>query len=69
MTIEGPRRREFAELVADHIVGHQHRDELLSVIDAEGQPNELGRIVERRDQILTISFATELRDLSAFLSR
>src|SRR3989441_1047086 len=41
VAIEGPGRRELAEFVADHIFGHQHRDEFVAVIDAEGQPDEL----------------------------
>ena len=41
VAVEGPGRRELAELVADHVLGHQHRDELLAVVDAEGQPDEL----------------------------
>src|SRR5712691_10778296 len=41
MAVEGPGRRELAEFVADHVLGHQHRDEFVPVIDAEGQPNEL----------------------------
>src|SRR5579875_3348247 len=42
VTIEGPGRSELAEFVADHILGHQDRDELVAVINAEGQPDELG---------------------------
>ena len=34
-------RRELAELVADHVLGHQHRHELVAVVDAEGQADEL----------------------------
>src|SRR5215210_3845441 len=41
MTVERPRRRELAELVADHLLGHEHRDVLLSVMDAERQSDEL----------------------------
>src|SRR5438067_1732511 len=41
VAIEGAGRRELAELVADHVLGHQHRDEFVTVIDAEGQPDEL----------------------------
>src|SRR5690348_687075 len=41
VTVEGPRRRELAELVADHVLGDQHRDELVAVVDAEGQTDEL----------------------------
>src|SRR5918993_6070584 len=38
---EGARRRELAELVPHHVLRHLHRDELLPVVDAEGQPHEL----------------------------
>src|SRR5688572_16629297 len=41
MAVEGARRRELAELVADHLLGHVDRDVLLAVIDAEGEPDEL----------------------------
>src|SRR5262249_4969697 len=37
----GPGRRELTEFVADHVLGHQHRDEFLAVVDAEGQSDEL----------------------------
>src|SRR5579864_4054443 len=41
MPVEGPGRRKLAEFVADHVLGHQHRDEFVAVVDAEGQPDEL----------------------------
>src|SRR3954454_16402971 len=41
MAVEGAGRRELAEFVADHVLGHQHRDEFVAVIDAERQPDEL----------------------------
>src|SRR5262249_61772656 len=41
MAVEHSRRRELAELVADHLLGDHHRDVLLAVVDAEGQPDEL----------------------------
>src|SRR5437868_64750 len=41
MAVEGAGRRELAELVADHVLGHQHRDEFVAVVDAEGQADEL----------------------------
>ncbi len=39
--VEGARRRELAELVADHVLGDQHRNVLLAVVDAEGEAHEL----------------------------
>src|SRR5262249_32199415 len=41
VAIERPGRRELAEFVADHLLGHQHRNVLLAVVDAEGEPDEL----------------------------
>ena len=41
MAVEGAGRRELAEFVTDHVLGHQHRDEFVAVVDAEGQPDEL----------------------------
>src|SRR5512134_2208675 len=36
-----PRRRELAELVADHVLAHEHRRELLAVVHLEGEADEL----------------------------
>src|SRR5690242_11375687 len=41
MPVERARRRELAELVADHLLSDDHRDVLLPVIDAESQSDEL----------------------------
>src|SRR4029453_7263418 len=41
VVMEGPRRRELAELVTDHLLGDVHRDELPAVVDAERQADEL----------------------------
>src|SRR4051812_15172490 len=41
VAVECPGRRELAEFVPDHVLGHQHRNEFVAVIDAEGQPDEL----------------------------
>src|SRR5919112_2347643 len=41
VAVEGARRRELAELVADHLLGHVDRDVLVAVVDAERQPDEL----------------------------
>src|SRR3984957_5191298 len=40
-TAEGAGRREFAELVADHVLVHLHRQELVAVVDPEGEADEL----------------------------
>src|SRR5215210_2592813 len=39
--VEGTRRREFSELVADHLLGHVDRDVLHSVVDPESEADEL----------------------------
>src|SRR6478609_10674458 len=39
--MEGPGRRELAELVTDHFLVDGHRNVLLTVVDAEGQADEL----------------------------
>src|SRR5690606_522529 len=39
----GAGRRELAELVADHLFRDVDRNVLLAVVDAEGQPHELGQ--------------------------
>src|SRR5215208_2594284 len=41
MAVEGARRRELAKLVSNHFLGDAHRDVLLTVVDAEGQADEL----------------------------
>src|SRR5690606_33945544 len=38
---EGPRRRELAELVADHLFRDEDRNVFLPVVDAERQAHEL----------------------------
>jgi hypothetical protein len=43
MAVKGPRRGELAEFMADHIIGHDHRYELLAVINAKSQTYELGQ--------------------------
>src|SRR6478752_10827501 len=39
--MERPRRRELAELVPDHVLGHRHGNVLMAVVDAERQADEL----------------------------
>src|SRR5215217_373507 len=41
VAVEGAGRRELAELVADHLLGHVDGDVLLTVVDAEGEADEL----------------------------
>src|ERR671913_216154 len=42
MAAEGPRRRELAELVAHHVLGHVQLDEVPPVVDREVLAHELG---------------------------
>src|ERR1700729_2728991 len=41
VTVEGAGRRKLAEFVADHVLGDEHGNEFMAVIDAKGQPDEL----------------------------
>src|SRR3954453_13718363 len=41
MAAECASRRELAKFVADHVLGHQHRDEFVAVVDTKGQSDEL----------------------------
>src|ERR671934_2142365 len=67
MAVECPRRRELSELVTDHFFGHQHRDVLVAVVDAEGEPDELrqdGRApAPDPDHLVTAGRARRLRFL------
>ena len=58
VAVERARRRELAQLVADHVLGDEHRDELLPLCTANVRPTISGRIVERRDQVLMTFFAS-----------
>src|SRR5262245_37264446 len=41
VSLEDPRRRELAELVADHVLGHEQLDEDPPVVDQEGVADEV----------------------------
>src|SRR5512144_297539 len=41
MAVERPRRRKLTEFMADHVLGDEHRDVLMAVMHAEGQPDTL----------------------------
>src|SRR5689334_6219909 len=43
VAVERAGRREFAELVADHLFRDVHRNEGLAVVDLEGEANEVGQ--------------------------
>src|SRR5215472_14039082 len=65
MAVEGAGRRELAELVAHHLLGHHHRNVLLPVVDAERQPDELrqdgGAAAPDLDHLVTAGGARGLR--------
>src|SRR5574343_146639 len=42
VTLERPGQRELAELVTDHILGDEHRNMLLAIVDRNRQADELG---------------------------
>src|SRR5436190_14077509 len=42
MSLEETRRSELAELVADHVFGHEQLHEVLAVVHHEGVPDEVG---------------------------
>src|SRR6202034_3296158 len=42
MGLEGARGGEFAKLVTDHVLGHQHRNVLLAVVHGNRQANHVG---------------------------
>ena len=42
VALEQPRRRELAELVPDHVLGHVDRDELPPVVHGNRVPHHLG---------------------------
>src|SRR5690349_3020548 len=62
-----PRRREFAELVADHVFAHEHRRERLAVVHLEGEADELrhdgGAARPRLDLLTTAAAASSLLGL------
>src|SRR5690606_7214630 len=41
MAAEDPRRAELAQLVPDHVLGHEHVVEDAAVVHLEGEPDEL----------------------------
>src|SRR2546428_622556 len=43
MLLEDSRRRELAQTVADHVFGHEHRIEHLSVVHVERKSDEIRR--------------------------
>src|SRR5260370_2713397 len=41
MSVEGPGRRELPELVADHVLRHEHGHELPTVVNREGETHRV----------------------------
>jgi hypothetical protein len=69
VTLELARRRELAELVADHVLGDVHRDELPPVVHRDRVPTISGITVERRDQVLMTFLSVAWFMASTFSSR
>jgi hypothetical protein len=59
VAVKGARRRELAELVADGVLGDEHRDELVPLWTANVKPTMSGVIVERRDHVLMTRFSPD----------
>ena len=57
MAVEGPRRRELAELVTNHFLVDRDRHMLLAIIDAKSQADELrqdgGATAPNLDDVMT----------------
>src|SRR5882762_9972919 len=43
VAVEGAGGSELAQLVADHVLGHEHGDELAPVVHREGVPHQVGK--------------------------
>lgn len=43
MTSEQPGRREFSQLVADHVFSNKDRNVAFAIVNAERQPDHVGR--------------------------
>ena len=61
---EGARWSELSELVADHVLGDEHGDELAPVVDVKFRPTNSGVTVERRDHVLMTRRSFALRAFS-----
>ncbi len=56
MPAEGAREGELAQLVADHRLGDEDRHVFAPIVDGDVCPTISGKIVEARDQVLSILF-------------
>lgn len=43
MAVKGSRWREFSQFVSNHVFGHKHGDELLAVVNGQGDADEFGQ--------------------------
>ena len=43
VALEHPSRREFTQLMPDHVFGHEHRNMAFAIVHAEGQTDHIGR--------------------------
>ena len=67
--MERAGRRELAELVTDHLLGDEHRNVLVTVVDAEGESDELRQDGRAAAPNLDISERPVPREASAFFRR
>jgi hypothetical protein len=42
MTVKGSRRGELAQLMPNHVLRYEDRDEFLAVVNGERQPDKIG---------------------------
>ena len=69
MFLKDTRRRKFAELVTDHVLGHKNRMKSLSVVNQKVWPTKSGVTIERRDQVFIGFFTPDAFILSIFSRR
>jgi hypothetical protein len=70
MAMEGARGREFPQLVPNHLLRDEDRDEFFTIVDRKGQsPTISGTMVERLDQVLITFPSFNLRASSTFLNK
>ena len=51
MAPEGAGRREFTQLVSDHVLGDIHRNVTATIMNSNRMPHHLGEIVDGRDHV------------------
>ena len=67
--LKDTRRRKLAELVTDHVLGHEHRVKVLPLWTRKVWPTKSGVTIERRDQVFIGFFTPDAFILSIFSRR